>query len=210
MAGGARPKLYLISMIDDATSRLHARFVLHDSTEENMRLLWSYLEQHGRPVSFYTDKASLFQTAPKIARDLKELPRDERGQVALTETKFLQRDRRESAPAAHKSGRYPSRSVRPKTWARFCAISETPPPSFFSSLPFRPGKPPALTPPVMAAPDPPQNRREHPRRQMALGQQKPVVPGMFHQPARRSSPAAAVTGYDEFSIFFGSASVSGW
>ncbi len=35
------PKLYLISMIDDATSRLQARFVLHDSTEENMRLLWS-------------------------------------------------------------------------------------------------------------------------------------------------------------------------
>jgi transposase len=27
-------KLYLISMIDDASSRLHARFVLHDSTEE--------------------------------------------------------------------------------------------------------------------------------------------------------------------------------
>jgi len=40
------PKLYLISMIDDATSRLHARFVLHDSTAENMRLLWSYLERH--------------------------------------------------------------------------------------------------------------------------------------------------------------------
>jgi hypothetical protein len=72
------PKLYLISMIDDATSRLHARFVLHDSTAENMRLLWSYLECYGRPLSFYTDKASLFQTAAKTPRDLKELPRDER------------------------------------------------------------------------------------------------------------------------------------
>ena len=79
------PKLYLISMIDDATSRLHARFVLHDSTAENMRLLWSYLEQHGRPVSFYTDKASLFQTAPKIARDVKELPRDERAPLPPTQ-----------------------------------------------------------------------------------------------------------------------------
>ncbi len=59
------PKLYLISMIDDATSRIHARFVRHDSTEENMRLLWSYLEGHGRPLSFYTDKASLFQTVPE-------------------------------------------------------------------------------------------------------------------------------------------------
>ena len=63
------PKLYLISMIDDATSRMHARFVLHDSTEENMRLLWSYLEQNGRPLSFYTDKASLFSNAPKTMRD---------------------------------------------------------------------------------------------------------------------------------------------
>jgi transposase len=79
------PKLYLINMIDDASSRIHARFVLHDSTEENMRLLWSYLELHGRPISFYTDKASLFQTAPKIARDCKELPREEREPLPPTQ-----------------------------------------------------------------------------------------------------------------------------
>src|SRR6266849_4981048 len=40
---GRGEKLYLIAMIDDATSRLFARFVRHDSTEENMKLLWSYL-----------------------------------------------------------------------------------------------------------------------------------------------------------------------
>ena len=66
---GRGEKLYLIAMIDDATSRLLARFVRHDSTEENMKLLWSYLENNGRPVSFYTDKASLFQTAEKRKRD---------------------------------------------------------------------------------------------------------------------------------------------
>jgi hypothetical protein len=66
---GRGEKLYLIAMIDDATSRLYARFVRHDSTEENMKLLWSYLEKFGRPVSFYTDKASLFQTAGKRKRD---------------------------------------------------------------------------------------------------------------------------------------------
>jgi hypothetical protein len=82
---GRGPKLYLISMIDDATSRIHARFVLHDSTAENMRLLWSYLDQYGRPLSFYTDKASLFQTAPKIARDVKQLPRDEREPLPPTQ-----------------------------------------------------------------------------------------------------------------------------
>jgi transposase len=82
---GRGPKLYLIHMIDDATSELTGRFVAHDSTEENMRLLWSYLERHGRPVAFYTDKASLFQTAPKIARDVKALPRDEREPLPPTQ-----------------------------------------------------------------------------------------------------------------------------
>ena len=66
---GRGERLYLIAMIDDATSRLFARFVRHDSTEENMKLLWSYVENFGRPVSFYTDKASLFQTAEKRKRD---------------------------------------------------------------------------------------------------------------------------------------------
>ncbi len=66
---GRGEDLYLIAMIDDATSRLFARFVRHDSTEENMKLLWSYLEKYGRPVTFYTDKASLFQTTEKHKRD---------------------------------------------------------------------------------------------------------------------------------------------
>jgi len=79
------PKLYLIGMIDDASSRIHAQFVLHDSTEENMRLLWGYLEKYGRPLSFYTDKASLFQTAPKIARNLKPVPRDESDPLPATQ-----------------------------------------------------------------------------------------------------------------------------
>jgi kynurenine formamidase len=66
---GRGERLYLIAMIDDATSRLFARFVRHDSTEENMRLLWSYLEKFGRPVTFYTDKASHFHTTEKRRRD---------------------------------------------------------------------------------------------------------------------------------------------
>jgi transposase len=66
---GRGEKLYLIAMIDDATSRLFARFVRHDSTEENMKLLWRYVEKFGRPLAFYTDKASLFRTAEKRRRD---------------------------------------------------------------------------------------------------------------------------------------------
>jgi hypothetical protein len=67
--------IYLIHMIDDATSELTALFVRHDSTEQNMRMLRRYLERHGRPVAFYTDKASLFQTAPKNPRE-SPAPRD--------------------------------------------------------------------------------------------------------------------------------------
>jgi transposase-like protein len=62
---GRGEKLYLIAMIDDATSHLTAGFVRHDWTEENLRQLRCYLEQHGRPVAVYTDKASLFQIAPR-------------------------------------------------------------------------------------------------------------------------------------------------
>ena len=77
---GRGPKLYLISMVDDASSQMLARFVEHDSTEENMRVLALYLESKGRPLSFYTDKAALFTCTPKIKRgelagkDRAELP----------------------------------------------------------------------------------------------------------------------------------------
>jgi len=82
---GRGERFYLIHMIDDATSELTARFVAHDSTEENMRLLKTYLETNGRPLAFYTDKASLFQTAPKIARDHAQLAGDQRQPLPPTQ-----------------------------------------------------------------------------------------------------------------------------
>jgi transposase len=57
---GRGPRLHLVAMIDDATSRAYGSFVGEDSTEENLRVLWGYLEHWGRPVEFYTDKSSLF------------------------------------------------------------------------------------------------------------------------------------------------------
>jgi DNA-binding Lrp family transcriptional regulator len=70
-------RIYLISMIDDATSRLFARFVRHDSSEENRRLLGSYLERFGRPLAFYTDKAGMFQVAIKTKRQEQREGRDQ-------------------------------------------------------------------------------------------------------------------------------------
>ena len=56
-------------MIDDATNTLHARFVDADNTEQNLRVLWSYLQRYGRPQAVYTDKAGMFQ--PTLARGWK-------------------------------------------------------------------------------------------------------------------------------------------
>lgn len=63
-------KMYLIALIDDATSTLFARFVGADSSANHMRVLWEYLERYGRPQSVYTDKASLFQ--PTLAPGWKQ------------------------------------------------------------------------------------------------------------------------------------------
>jgi transposase len=71
---GRGETVYLIKMIDDATSRLFARFVRSDSTAANMAVLESYLLRFGRPLEFYTDKASIFLTTPKKNHPVREEP----------------------------------------------------------------------------------------------------------------------------------------
>jgi len=77
---GRGPRLWLVAMIDDATSRVLARFAEHDTTEENFHLLWKYLKGWGRPVEFYTDKDSMFT----VNRPLREAE-DEAWPEALTQ-----------------------------------------------------------------------------------------------------------------------------
>jgi transposase len=71
---GRGEKLYLVKMIDDASSRIWARFVRQDSSEENLRILEEYLRRFGRPLEFYTDKASIFMTTPKKNHPVREEP----------------------------------------------------------------------------------------------------------------------------------------
>ena len=71
---GRGETIYLIKMIDDATSRLFARFVPSDSTAENMAVLEAYLQRCGRPLEFYTDKASHFSTTPKKNHPVRDEP----------------------------------------------------------------------------------------------------------------------------------------
>jgi hypothetical protein len=53
------PACQLIALIDDATSRVWARFTEHDTTEENLRTLGGWLQRYGRPLAHYTDKNSI-------------------------------------------------------------------------------------------------------------------------------------------------------
>jgi hypothetical protein len=61
------PACQLIALIDDATSRIWARFTEHDTTEENLRTLGGWLRRYGRPLAHYTDKNSIFRTTRRAA-----------------------------------------------------------------------------------------------------------------------------------------------
>jgi hypothetical protein len=56
------PMCTLIAFVDDATSRLMAlRFVASESTFDYFRTTRTYLETHGKPVAFYSDKHNIFR-----------------------------------------------------------------------------------------------------------------------------------------------------
>jgi hypothetical protein len=52
----------LLAFIDDATSRIqHAAFVPSESAFDYMRDTRAYVERHGRPIVFYSDKHAIFR-----------------------------------------------------------------------------------------------------------------------------------------------------
>jgi hypothetical protein len=56
----------LLAFIDDATSRLmQLRFVASESAFDYFRTLRGYLEAHGKPVAFYSDKHNIFRVNNK-------------------------------------------------------------------------------------------------------------------------------------------------
>jgi hypothetical protein len=66
------PACQLIAVIDDATSRIYAHLVEHDTTEENLRTFGGWLQRYGRPLAHYTDKNSIFRSnrPPAISEQL--------------------------------------------------------------------------------------------------------------------------------------------
>jgi transposase len=60
------PRCTLLVYVDDATSRLmQLRFAESESTFSYFEATRRYLEQHGRPVAFYSDKAGIFRINAK-------------------------------------------------------------------------------------------------------------------------------------------------
>ena len=58
----------LLAFVDDATSRLmQLRFVASESAFDYFRATRAYLETHGKPVAFYSDKHSIFRVNNKDA-----------------------------------------------------------------------------------------------------------------------------------------------
>jgi hypothetical protein len=62
---GRGEEMVLIHMIDDATSRLLARFYPADTTEAHLDLLGRWLVAHGRPLALYSDRHSIFEPQDK-------------------------------------------------------------------------------------------------------------------------------------------------
>jgi len=66
---GRGSKCTLLVYIDDATSQLlHLEFVPSKSTFSLMSATRRYVEQHGRPLALYTDKAGVFMNNARTAK----------------------------------------------------------------------------------------------------------------------------------------------
>ena len=62
------PPCTLLAFVDDATSRLmQLRFVTSESAFDYFRTTRAYLEEHGKPVAFYSDKHGIFRVNSKEA-----------------------------------------------------------------------------------------------------------------------------------------------
>ena len=66
---GRGEDMVLLSMIDDATSRVLARFYPADTVEAHFDLLGRWLQIHGRPRALYTDRHGIFEAHKKGQSD---------------------------------------------------------------------------------------------------------------------------------------------
>ena len=64
---GRGPTLTLVGMIDDATDQVALRFHESETTEAYMDILRRWIEKHGRPANWYSDRHGIFRAEEKVA-----------------------------------------------------------------------------------------------------------------------------------------------
>ena len=72
---GKRDKAVLMSFIDDATGMVYARFYEYEGTIPAMDLLKNYIEEHGLPMSIYSDKHTTYKSTDKNKEALSQFGR---------------------------------------------------------------------------------------------------------------------------------------
>jgi hypothetical protein len=64
---GRGPTLTLVGMIDDATDGVVLRFHKSETTDAYMDILRRWIQKHGRPASWYSDRHGIFRAEEKVA-----------------------------------------------------------------------------------------------------------------------------------------------
>ncbi|MDX4843237.1 ISNCY family transposase, partial [Klebsiella pneumoniae] len=66
---GIAPKCCLLVFMDDATGRLmHLRFCDSENSFDYMMATRQYIDKHGKPVAFYSDKHAVFRVSGPESR----------------------------------------------------------------------------------------------------------------------------------------------
>jgi hypothetical protein len=109
------PPCTLLGFVDDATSRLmQLRFVTSESAFDYFRTTRAYLEEHGKPVAFYSDKHGIFRVNSKEAAGGQGVTQFGRAVLALN-TDII------CANSPQAKGASNARSARCRTgWSRNC------------------------------------------------------------------------------------------
>ena len=119
------PRIVLCAMIDDATSRIYARFYPAETTEAYFDLLGRYVQAYGRPVALYSDQASIFRTErQKRETDFDKVPQFARALEQLDMRLILARSPQAKGRVERLFGTVQDRWVKELREAKACTIEQ--------------------------------------------------------------------------------------
>jgi hypothetical protein len=119
------PRIVLCALIDDATSRIYARFYEAETTEAYFDLLGRYIPAYGRPVALYSDRASIFRTErQKRETDFDQVPQFARALEQLDVRLILARSPQAKGRVERLFGTLQDRWVKELREAKACTIEQ--------------------------------------------------------------------------------------